>query len=149
MILVSACLVGVNCKYNGGNNFNEKILNLVKEGKAILVCPEQLGGLTTPRLPSEIKVINGKKCVVRNDGIDVTKEYERGALEVLELAKKLGITKAILKSKSPSCGCGTIYDGTFTGNKISGNGITTDLLIENGIEVITELDDIDRFVKDI
>jgi len=149
MILVSACLVGLNCKYNGGNNFNEKIFNLVKEGKAIIVCPEQLGGLTTPRLPSEIKIINGKKYVIRNDGYDVTKEYERGANEVLRLAKELNISKAILKSKSPSCGCGIIYDGTFTGKKISGNGITTSLLIENGIEVITEKDDIDNFIKNI
>ena len=149
MILVSACLVGLNCKYNGSNNFNEKVLNLVRDGKAILVCPEQLGGLTTPRLPSEIKVIDGKKYVFMNNGNNVTKEYERGALEVLELAKKLGITKAILKSNSPSCGCGIIYDGTFTGNKIPGNGITTQLLINNGIEVITEKDDIDSFINSI
>ncbi len=134
MVLVSACLVGVNCKYNGGNNYNEKIMELVKNGEAILVCPEQLGGLTTPRNPSEIS--NGK--VLMNNGHDVTSNFNRGAKEVLELAKRLNIKKAILKSKSPSCGHGLIYDGTFSGKKIIGNGITAQLLIDNGIEVITE-----------
>lgn len=134
MVLVSACLVGVNCKYNGGNNYNEKIMELVKNGEAILVCPEQLGGLTTPRNPSEIS--NGK--VIMNNGHDVTSNFNRGAKEVLELAKRLNIKKAILKSKSPSCGHGLIYDGTFSGKKIIGNGITAQLLIDNGIEVITE-----------
>ena len=136
MNLVSACLVGINCKYNGGNNYNEKVLELVKTGMAIPVCPEQLGGLMTPRNPSEI--VNDK--VMMNDGTDVTSNYERGAQEVLELCKKLNITKVILKSNSPSCGYGTIYDGTFTGTKVPGNGITTNLLLKNGIEVITEKD---------
>lgn len=138
MILVSACLVGLNCKYNGENNFNQEILDMVKNGEAIFVCPEQLGGLPTPRIPSEIKNIDGKRCVITKDGKDVTKEYERGALETLKVAKKLGITKAIFKANSPSCGCGIIYDGTFTGTKIIGNGITADLLIKNGIEVVNE-----------
>lgn len=140
MILVSACLVGLNCKYNGGNNFNKKIFEMVKNGDAIIVCPEQLGGLTTPRVPSEIKIINGKRCVITKEGKDVTSEYERGAEEVLKLAKSLNIKRAVFKSKSPSCGCGLIYDGTFTGTKINGNGITTDLLIANGIEITTEED---------
>ena len=136
MILVSACLAGVNCKYNGGNNYNEKIMELVRKGEAILVCPEQLGGLPTPRVPSEI--INSK--VITKDGVDVSNEYKKGALEVLRLCKELNITKAILKANSPSCGCGTIYDGTFSGTKIKGNGITAQLLIDNGIEVLTEKD---------
>lgn len=140
MILVSACLAGVNCKYDGGNNLNEKILELVKKGEAILVCPEQLGGLTTPRTPSEIGIIEGNKKVINKDGEDVTINFVRGAEEVLRIAKSLNITKAILKSKSPSCGCGLVYDGTFTGTKIPGNGITAQLLIDNGIEVITEND---------
>ena len=140
MILVSACLAGVNCKYDGGNNYNEKIMELVKKGEAILVCPEQLGGLSTPRTPSEIVNKNGKRYVFMKDGTDVTENYENGANEVLKLAKALNINKAILKAKSPSCGCGVIYDGTFTKNKIPGNGITTELLIDNGIEVITEED---------
>ena len=137
MILVSACLVGLNCKYNGKNNYNEKIFELVKEGKAIPICPEQLGGLTTPRKPSEIKYINGERRVINIDGVDVTEEYERGAKEVLELAKKLNITKVILKDRSPACGKGKIYDGTFNGNLVEGNGILTDLLIKNNIEVIS------------
>lgn len=136
MILVSACLVGINSKYNGGNNYNELIYELVRSGKAIPMCAEQLGGLTTPRLPAEIKYINGKRFVINKDGVDVTKEYEKGAKEILEFVKKMGITKAILQSKSPSCGVGKIYDGTFKGKLIDGNGVLASLLIENGIEVI-------------
>ena len=133
MILVSACLCGINCKYNGSNNYNEKIFKLVKEGKAIPICPEQLGGLSTPRLPSEIK--EGK--VINKEGIDVTNNFKRGANEVLELCKKLKINKVILKSKSPSCGKGKIYDGNFNGTLIDGNGILTELLLKNEIEVIS------------
>lgn len=136
MILVSACLVGINCKYNGGNNYNEKIFNLVKEGKAIPVCPEQLGGLTTPREPSEIKIIDGKRYVINKEGIDVTEEFEKGAEEVLALVKKLDIKKAILQTRSPSCGRGKIYSGNFDRNLVDGNGILADLLLKNGIEVI-------------
>lgn len=149
MILISACLAGVNCKYDGGNNYKEKIFELVKSGKAILVCPEQLGGLSTPRVPAEI--INGDngRRVVTKTGEDVTHQYERGALEVLNLAKQLGIDKAILKANSPSCGCGTIYDGTFNNVKINGNGITSELLLNNGIYVITEKDELDEFIKNI
>lgn len=138
MILVSSCLAGINCKYNGGNNYNEKIFNLVKEGKAIPVCAEQLGGLTTPRIASEIKYIDGKKYVINKAGEDVTEQFEKGAKEILDLAKKLNITKAILKAKSPSCGKGKIYNGEFNGELIDGNGILANLLLENGIEVITE-----------
>ncbi len=145
MILVSACLVGLDCKYDGGNNFNEQILKLVKEGKAILICPEQLGGLKTPRNPAEI--INDK--VVTDDGVDVTKEYNKGAEETLKLVKELNIKKAILKARSPSCGSGIIYDGTFTHTKIKGNGITADLLIKNGIEVITEEDLTEEVLKEL
>jgi len=103
MIFVSACLVGINCKYNGGNNYNNKIFNLVKQGKAIPICPEQLGGLQTPRNPSEIKIIDGKRYVIDNKGTDVTQNFDKGAKEVLKLAKELKIKKVILKSKSPSC----------------------------------------------
>ena len=140
MYLVSACLVGINCKYNGGNNYNEKILKLVKEGSAIPICPEQLGGLSTPRIPSEIRTINGKKKVINKDGVDVTDNFVKGSEEVLLLSKKLNIKKAILKSKSPSCGKDKIYNGNFDGKLIDGNGILADLLIKNGIEVITEND---------
>lgn len=143
MILVSSCLVGLNTKYDGSNNYNEKIFELVKSGKAIPLCPEQLGGLITPRTPSEIKYINGKKYVFTKDGKDVTEEFNKGAKEVLKFIKKTGITKAILKSKSPSCGLGKIYDGSFQGNLVDGNGILVDLLKENGIEVISS----DEYLK--
>ena len=103
MILVSACLAGINCKYSGGNNYNEKIFNLVKQGEAIPVCPEQLGGLQTPRTPVEIKIINKKRYVINKNGLDVTENFEKGANEVLEFAKKLKIKKAILQPRSPSC----------------------------------------------
>ena len=136
-ILVSSCLLGCNCKYNGKNNLNEECLELLKKGEALLVCPEQLGGLQTPRNPSEIRIIDGRTKVFMNDGTDVTENYKRGAEEVLNLAKKLNIKKAILKRKSPSCGCGEIYDGTFTNTLTNGNGITASLLLENGIEVET------------
>ena len=87
MILISACLVGINCKYNGKNNYNEKAFQLVKNGKAIPICPEQLGGLPTPRDPAEIKIINNKRCVFDNKNKDVTDSFIKGANEVLELAK--------------------------------------------------------------
>lgn len=138
MILVSACLCGVNCKYNGKNNLNEEVLELVKKGEAILICPEQLGGLTTPRNPAEIKIINDEVRVITNDGRDVTENYKRGAEEVLKLAQELKVEKAILRKKSPACGCGEIFDGTFSNTLKPGNGITANLLIENGIEVETK-----------
>jgi uncharacterized protein YbbK (DUF523 family) len=106
----------------------------VKEGKAILVCPEQLGGLTTPRLPSEIK--NGK--VINKEGKDVSKGFRRGSELVLEIAKEYECKKAIFKARSPSCGKDQIYDGTFSGKLVKGNGITAELLMKNGIEVKTE-----------
>lgn len=134
--LVSACLCGVNCKYNGKNNLNEKCLKLAKEGKAILICPEQLGGLTTPRKPSEIN----KDKVINEIGEDVTLNFEKGAKEVLKIAKIYNINKAILKEGSPSCGVNKIYDGTFSGNKINGMGICASLLKENNIKVISSED---------
>ena len=137
MILVSACLVGINCKYSGGNNYNQKIFDLVKEGKAIPICPEQLGGLNTPRKPVELKVINGKRYAIDNEGNDLTENFERGALEVLNLAKTLNINKAILQPRSPSCGVNKIYSGNFDNKLVDGNGILTELLKQNGIDVLT------------
>jgi uncharacterized protein YbbK (DUF523 family) len=134
MIIISACLAGFPCRYDGERKANEKVIKLVKGGKAILVCPEQLGGLTTPRLASEIK--NGK--VLDKQGKDVTKEFERGAEIVLEIAKEYGCKEAILKARSPSCGKGQIYDGTFSGRIITGSGKTAELLMKNGIGVKTE-----------
>lgn len=145
-ILVSACLAGINCKYNGKNNLNDNILKLVNEGKAILVCPEQLGGLSTPRKPSEIVDITNSK-VIMNDGTDVTDKYINGANETLRIAKMYGISKAILKAKSPSCGNNTIYDGTFTNTLINGEGITAKVLRENGIQVINEKEYLEELLK--
>lgn len=135
-IFVSACLAGVNCKYDGGNNENTKIMELLRKGNVILVCPEQLGGLPTPRVPAE----RLNEQVVTKDSRDVTAEYNRGANEVLKLAKKLNIKKAILKSRSPSCGKDKIYDGTFSHMLTARDGVTAELLRKNGIEVYTEED---------
>ncbi|MDI3534569.1 MAG: hypothetical protein PWQ82_934 [Thermosediminibacterales bacterium] len=144
MILVSACLTGLCCKYNGGSNYNEKVYKLVEMRKAIPFCPEQLGGLPTPRPPSEIingdgkDIFLGKAKVINSSGEDVTQKFIKGAEESLKLAKTMRVKKAILKSRSPSCGCGMIYDGTFSGRKKKGNGVTAELFMQNGIEVITE-----------
>ena len=145
MYLISAGLCGVNCKYNGNNNYNKICDELFSSGKAILVCPEQLGGLPTPRIPSEIiNHFNNNKLedtfVVNKNGDDVSKEFIKGAQETLNIAKKLNIKKAILKEGSPSCGVNYIYDGNFNGTKIPGMGITTKILKEAFIEVISEKD---------
>lgn len=134
--IVSACLMGDNCKYNGGNNYNEDVINFLKDKEYIKVCPEVFGGLKTPRVPSEIvfdKVINQK-------GLDVTNEYLKGAYKTLQIIKDNNIKCAILKSRSPSCGTNQIYDGTFSKTLKSGDGITAKLLKENGISVFSELE---------
>lgn len=142
MYIVSSCLAGINSRYDGKSSENRIILELLKSGKAIPVCPEQLGGLPTPRTPCEIRMDeSGERRVISKQGQDFTKEFYEGAEKVLNIAKVLGVKKAILKSKSPSCGCGLIYDGTFSGKLIEGNGLTAELLIQNGIEVITEKDE--------
>lgn len=146
MYIISGCLCGVNCKYNGDNNLDNKCLELLKMGQAILVCPEQLGGLSTPRVPAEISSINKDDikseefCITTKDNRDVTKEFMKGAYETLKIAKEVGATKAILKEGSPSCGTNFIYDGTFSGKKIKGMGLTARLLKENGIDVISDED---------
>lgn len=138
MIIISACLCGCDCKYNGKNNKNESCVELLKRGKAVLVCPEQLGGMTTPRVPSEILKNDGKISVISKEGKDVSKEFKKGAKEALKIAKLVDAKVAILKNGSPSCGSKYIYDGTFLGNKIKGEGITAKLFMENGIEVFSE-----------
>ncbi|EOD00929.1 DUF523 domain-containing protein [Caldisalinibacter kiritimatiensis] len=139
MYIISACLAGVNCKYNGGNNLNKEVLKLVQKGKAILVCPEQLGGLSTPRLPCEITYdSNGGLKVINKEGEDVTKEFVKGAEEALKIAKLVDAKIAILKARSPSCGFGEIYDGTFSGEITKGNGVTANLLLKNGFKIYTE-----------
>lgn len=144
MILVSACLLGINCKYNGDNNKDLKVLEYLKDKEFIIVCPEQLGGMSTPRDPSEIirldgdAVINGETSVITNKRLDVTRKFKLGANETLKIAKLYNCTEAILKEGSPSCGSNYIYDGTFTSKKRDGIGVTTSLLKHNGIKVISE-----------
>ena len=133
-ILVSACLLGVSCRYDGKSKPNENVIALKDRYNLIPVCPEIMGGLPTPRTASEIQ---GSQ-VVMGDGKNVTKEYRKGAEEVLKLCRLFGCKRAVLKEKSPSCGCGKVYDGTFSGKLIDGNGITAKLLMENGIEVFGE-----------
>lgn len=133
-ILVSACLLGVECRYNGKGELKKDIEMLLKEHELIPVCPEQLGGLATPRDPAEIQ---GNKIITKT-GVNVTKKYLKGAEEVLKLAKLYNCNAAILKERSPSCGYGKIYDGTFSKILIDGNGAAADLLIKNGIKVTGE-----------
>lgn len=131
-IMVSACLLGENCKYNGGNNFSEKVREFTKGHEVILVCPEVMGGLPTPRPPSEI--VNGK--VMSSKGYSVDEEYRKGAGKALALAKENHVDMVILQSRSPSCGVKEIYDGTFSRTLIKGMGITARLLKENGFKVV-------------
>lgn len=132
-ILVSSCLLGLNCKYDGKNNYTTEIDEFLKDYEVIPICPEIMGGLPTPRVASERR----KDRVITKDGRDVTAQYKKGAEECLFLAKKYNVKKALLKMKSPSCGSGKIYDGTFTHTVIDGDGITAELLKNNGIEIIT------------
>lgn len=133
-ILVSACLLGTPCRYDGQSKPDERVLKLSKLYKLIPVCPEVEGGLKTPRIPAEIV---GDK-VMRRDGADITESYQRGANYALELAKANNCKVAILKAKSPSCGKDYIYDGTFTKSLIRGDGVCAKLLKNNGIMVLTE-----------
>lgn len=138
--IVSACLAGEKCRYDGNSNSDIRIKAMVENGTAIPVCPELLGGLPVPRVRCELRVSSGSREIIGEDGNNYTAAFTRGAILSLEIAEKNGITRAILKSKSPSCGCGFIYDGTFSGKLIKGNGITADLFIKSGIKVFTELE---------
>ena len=131
-LLVSACLLGENCKYSGGNNYSPAAAALAERSELIPVCPEQLGGLPTPRVPAE-RV--GDRVLTR-DGADVTDAYRLGAEKTLETALANGVKRAALQERSPSCGCGAIYDGTFSGRLVPGDGVTAALLREHGIEII-------------
>ncbi len=133
-ILVSACLLGICCRYDGKGQANAEVAALAERYQLIPVCPEQLGGLPTPRTPAERK---GER-VITKDGRDVTAQYQRGAQEALKLARMFGCEAAVLKARSPSCGSGEIYDGTFSGAKCDGNGVCAQLLGENGLRVFTE-----------
>ena len=141
--LCSACLLGIKCRYDGRDKPNAKVLDLAKKEILIPVCPEQLGGLSSPRDPSEAagigsEVLDGKAKVVTRAGKDVTQNFIKGAEEVLKLAKLFNIKEAILKQRSPSCGCGKIYDGTFSNTLIDGDGVASALLKRNSINVISE-----------
>lgn len=155
MILVSACLLGVNCKYSGGNNKNPELISLLKDKKVIPVCPEVLGGLPTPRKPAEIihgiglEVFQKKAKVCLKDGTDVTESFVKGAEETKKIALAHPISLAIMKERSPSCGVEKIYDGTFTGKIISGSGLTTTLLKKLGIPVISEETALDESILKI
>ena len=147
-ILVSACLLGCECRYDGKSKPCEKVLELAKKKDTVLipVCPEQMGGLSTPRLPSErqrtasgsLRSISRTGAVLMNDGTDVSGAYRKGAEAALKIARIDGIDFAVLKSGSPSCGKGLIYDGTFSGKKAEGNGVTTELLLKEGYRVFSE-----------
>ena len=137
-ILVSACLLGTPCRYDGAGKADMRVLALAKKRLLIPVCPEQLGGLPTPRPPAE----RVGERIVTSSGADVTVSFLRGAEETLRLAQFFGCKTAILKARSPSCGFGQIYDGTFSGTLVSGSGVTAALLRQNGIAIYAEEDDL-------
>ena len=133
-LLVSACLLGVGCRYDGKSNQLPQYKRLLKEHTCIPVCPEQLGGLPTPRCPAER--LGGK--IVTEDGRDVTEQFLRGTAEVLRLCDLYHCKAALLKERSPSCGSNMIYDGSFTGRRVPGAGVTARLLAAHGIRVFSE-----------
>ncbi|MFT4143767.1 MAG: DUF523 domain-containing protein [Mobilitalea sp.] len=163
MYLISSCLAGVQCRYDGKGYVDKTVMEIVNRGEAILVCPEVLAGLPTPRPRCERReykannqdenkndlsdaqtnkegegITENQIRIICEDGRDLSKEFQLGAQKVLAIAKEADVTLAILKSKSPSCGKGVIYDGSFTGTMTEGNGVTAELLLQNGIKVITE-----------
>ena len=133
-LIVSKCLLGYPCRYDGKSVPSQAVIDLQNKYELVPVCPEELGGLLTPRIPAEIV---GDR-VIRKDGKDITLEYTSGAVAALEIARKNNCTVAILKSKSPSCGKGKIYDGTFSGRLTDGDGICVRLFKENNIDIFTE-----------
>ena len=136
MKLCSACLLGINCKYDGKNNVNKKVLALAKKEILIPVCPELLGGSSVPRECTELR---GDK-VITESGKDITEIFIRGANEALKIARLFKIREAIFKARSSSCGSDKIYDGTFSHKVINGDGVTAELFKKNGIKIITEED---------
>lgn len=144
MKLISACLCGINCKYNGSNNSDPYFISLLQKGEVLPVCPEQMGGMSTPRPACEIvggtgmEVLQGQAKILCKDGADCSAAFIKGARESLKLAQTAGITEAILQSRSPSCGSGLIYDGTFSGHLVPGDGVTAALLKNHGIKVLND-----------
>lgn len=144
MIGISACLSGIACRYDGRAQSNQKLMEMVQKEQAVVVCPEVLGGLPTPRKPAEIiggdgyDVWNNQAQVFEKDGQDVTEIYKAGAKIALQKLQELNVKTLILKEKSPSCGSLSIYDGSFSGNKIAGVGVATAYFLNNGLEVISD-----------
>ncbi|TPG77081.1 DUF523 domain-containing protein [Brevibacillus laterosporus] len=144
MLLVSSCLAGLNCRYNGSHSLDEKVKELVTQNKAVTVCPELLGGFITPRESAEIvggngdDVLRGTAKVVEKSGRDVTHLYIDGAYQTLQLAKQYQATHVVLKENSPSCGSHNIYNGHFSNQRIPGQGVTSALLRQEGFIVISE-----------
>lgn len=141
-VLVSACLTGKDCKWDGGNNRNEELLELMERYRDTvefhLICPEQMGGLSTPRPASEIRMTD--RAVINTEGRDVTAEFVKGAELALEIGQQYGCRLAILKERSPSCGCHGVYDGTFSKKMTEGMGKAAELLSANGIRIFGESD---------
>ncbi len=141
MKIVSACLLGVNCNFEGKNWLTPEVLEEFKKGGLFPVCPEVFGGLSVPRVPSEIQggtgadVLSGKAKVVNMEGVDVTCQFLKGANDALRIAQAVGAKEALLTEKSPSCGCGKIFDGSFKDKFITGDGVTAALFKNNGIKV--------------
>ncbi len=146
MRLISACLLGMRCTWSGNDNKNDRAIELSKVETLIPVCPEQLGGLATPRAPQEIQggtgedVLDNACRVLNRNGEDVTTEFITGAEETLEIVRQLNIKEFIARSRSPSCGCSQVYDGTFRDRLIDGDGVTTALLRRSGIRITPEED---------
>lgn len=143
-ILVSACLLGINVRFDGGHNADPRLIAAAADGLMIPVCPEQLGGLTTPRPPAELQlgdgnaVLRGTARVITRCGRDVTTQFLAGAQEVCRFARFHRAIAAILKERSPSCGCFQIYDGSFSGQRRPGPGVATALLQAQGIAIYSE-----------
>ena len=144
MLGISACLGGVACRYDGGSNEIAALKKLVETGCAVMICPEVLGGLPTPRIPAEIQggdgfdVWLGKAKVMDREGNDLTEEFKQGAIKAFEELRKQQINALVLKERSPSCGSGLIYDGSFSGTRVKGTGVATAYFIQQGLAVYSE-----------
>jgi uncharacterized protein YbbK (DUF523 family) len=134
-VIVSACLLGVRCNHEGEANTSEAVVQLRATHRVVPICPESAGGLPTPRARAERRP-DGR--VVTADGVDVTEWFERGAAHAVKLAEVVGATRAVLKARSPSCGCHEIYDGSFTGKRVAGDGVTAEALRRAGLDVVSE-----------
>lgn len=142
-VLVSACLLGARCRYDATARYDGALADALSHCEVVPICPEMQGGLACPRPASEIAAAQGR--VIDAEGRDVTMAFEKGAALALRSAQAHGCTCAVLKAKSPSCGCGAVYDGSFSGRLVPGDGVTARLLKENGIAVFDEARFVERF----